>query len=283
MPKIALVTDSTSYIPPELVQRYQITVAPLVLIWGSEAFEDGVDIQPAEFYARLKTASVMPTTSQVTIPKFSEIFQQLLAQDYQVLAMLISEKLSGTINSAVQAKSLLPDGAPVEIFDSQATAMALGFQVLAVARAIEQGASMIEALKVAEQARQSTGVVFSVNTLEFLHRGGRIGSGARFLGTALNFKPILELRDGKVEAVERVRTRSKSLNRLIELVEEKTRGQKPLRLASLNANVPEEAHAVLEEAATRLGAIEKIEAELSPAIGTHAGPGTVALCYMAGM
>ena len=283
MSKIALVTDSTSYIPPELVQRYQITVAPLVLIWGSEAFEDGVDIQPAEFYARLKTASLMPTTSQVTIPKFSEIFQQLLAQDYQVLAMLISEKLSGTINSAVQAKSLLPDGAPVEIFDSQATAMALGFQVLAVARAIEQGASMIEALKVAEQARQSTGVVFSVNTLEFLHRGGRIGSGARFLGTALNFKPILELRDGKVEAVERVRTRSKSLNRLIELVEEKTGGHKPLHLASLNANVPEEAHALLEEAATRLGAIEKIEAELSPAIGTHAGPGTVALCYMAGM
>ena len=283
MSKIALVTDSTSYIPPELIQRYQITVAPLVLIWGSEAFEDGVDIQPSEFYARLKTASVMPTTSQVTIPKFSEIFQQLLAQDYQVLAMLISEKLSGTINSAVQAKSLLPDDAPVEIFDSQATAMALGFQVLAVARAIEQGASMIEALKVAEQARQSTGVVFSVDTLEFLHRGGRIGSGARFLGTALNLKPILELRDGKVEAVERVRTRSKSLNRLIELVEEKTGGHKPLHLASLNANVPEEAHALLEEAAARLGAIEKIEAELSPAIGTHAGPGTVALCYMAGM
>ena len=283
MPKIALVTDSTSYIPPALLQRYNITVAPLVLIWGSEAFEDGVDIQPAEFYARLKTASVMPTTSQVTIPKFSEIFQRLLAQDYQVLAMLISEKLSGTINSAVQAKSLLPDGAPVEIFDSQATAMALGFQVLAVARAIEQGASMPEAIKVAEQARQCTGVVFSVDTLEFLHRGGRIGSGARFLGTALNFKPILELHDGKVEALERVRTRSKSLNRLIELVDEKTGGQKPLRLASLNANVPEEAHGVLEQAAARLGAIEKIEAELSPAIGTHAGPGTVALCYMAGM
>jgi DegV family protein with EDD domain len=283
MSKIALVTDSTSYIPPELLRRYNISVAPLVLIWGSEAFEDGVDIQPAEFYARLKTAPVMPTTSQVTIPKFTEIFQRLLDQDCQVLAILISEKLSGTINSALQAKALLPTGAPIEVFDSKATAMALGFQVLAVARTIEQGASMSEALKVAEQARQCTGVVFSVDTLEFLHRGGRIGSGARFLGTALNFKPILELRDGKVEALERVRTRSKSLNRLIELVEEKTGGHKPLRLASLNANVPEEAHALLEEAATRLGAIEKIEAELSPAIGTHAGPGTVALCYMAGI
>ena len=117
MSKIALVTDSTSYIPPALLQRYNITVAPLVLIWGSEAFEDGVDIQPSEFYARLKTATVMPTTSQVTIPKFSEIYGRLLEQDYQILCMLISEKLSGTINSAVQAKAMLPDGAPVEIFE----------------------------------------------------------------------------------------------------------------------------------------------------------------------
>jgi DegV family protein with EDD domain len=283
MRKIALVTDSTSYLPPELVQRYQIAVAPLVLIWGSEAFEDGVDIQPAEFYARLKTATVMPTTSQVTIPKFAEIFQKLLDQECQILAMLISEKLSGTINSAVQAKSLLPAGAPIEIFDSKATAMALGFQVLAVAKAIAQGASMPEALKVAEQASQSTGVVFAVDTLEFLYRGGRIGGGARFLGTALNFKPILELRDGKVEALERVRTRSKSLARLIELVEQQVGGRTPLRLASLNANVSEEAHALLEKAAARLGAIEKYDTELSPTIGTHAGPGTIGLAYMAGM
>lgn len=283
MSKIALVTDSTGYIPPELIQRYNITVAPLVLIWGSEAFEDGVDIQPAEFYARLKTATVMPTTSQVTIPKFTEIYQTLLDQDYQILTMLISEKLSGTINSAVQAKSILPDGAPIEIFDSESTAMALGFQVLAVAKAIEQGASMSEALQVAEQARQNTGVVFAVDTLEFLHRGGRIGTGSRFLGTALNIKPILELRDGKVEALERVRTRAKSLDRLIGLVEQRIGGRTPVRLSILNANVPEEAHALLEKAAAHLGAIEKIEAELSPVIGTHAGPGTVGLVYMCGM
>jgi len=283
MSKIAIVTDSTVNMPPEFIQRHQLTVAPLVLIWGSEAFEDGVDIQPAEFYTRLKTATVMPTTSQVTIPKFSEIYQKLLDQDYQVLAMLISEKLSGTINSAVQAKSLLPEGAPVEIFDSQSTAMALGFQVLAVARAVEEGATMPEALKVAEQARQNSGIVFAVDTLEFLHRGGRIGTGSRFLGTALNIKPILELRDGKVEALERVRTRAKSLNRLIELVEAKAGGRTPLRLSTLHANAPEEAHALLEEAASRLGAVEKLEAELSPVIGTHAGPGTIGLVYMAGM
>jgi DegV family protein with EDD domain len=283
MPKIALVTDSTSFIPAELVQRYQITVAPQVLIWGQETFEDGVDIQPSEFYTRLAKASVMPSTSQVTVPKFQQIFQQFLDQDYQVLAVLISEKLSGTINSAMQAKAALPAGAPIEVVDSRSTAMALGFQVLAVARAIEEGASLPEAVKLAEQAYHHTGIVFAVDTLEFLHRGGRIGGGSRFLGTALNIKPILELREGKVEALERVRTRKKSLNRLIELVEAQVGGRKPVRLATPHANSPDDARALLDEAAARLGAVEKIVAELSPVVGTHAGPGTVALAYMAGL
>jgi len=283
MSKIALVTDSTSFLPAELVSRYHITVAPQVLIWGSDTFEDGVNIQPSEFYARLAKANVMPSSSQVTVPKFIQIFKELLDQDYQILAMLISEKLSGTINSALQAKEALPAGAPIEIFDTRATAMAIGLPVLAVARAIEQGAAMPEALKLAEQAYQHVGIVFAVETLEFLYRGGRIGGGARFLGTALNFKPILELRAGKVEALERVRTRKKSLNRLIELVEERVAGQTPIRLATSHANDKEEARAVLDEAAARLNAVEKIEAELSPVVGAHAGPGTITLAYMAGM
>jgi DegV family protein with EDD domain len=122
-----------------------------------------------------------------------------------------------------------------------------------------------------------------VDTLEFLHRGGRIGGGARFLGTALNIKPILEVRDGRIEALERVRTRTKSLTRLIELVEERTAGKSPLRLATLHANAPDEARSLLTEATNRLGAVENIFSEVSPVIGNHAGPGTVGLAYMAGM
>jgi DegV family protein with EDD domain len=211
MAKIALVTDSTGYIPQDLVDKYHITVVPQVLIWGQEMFEDGVSIMPTEFYARLKKAAVMPTSSQATVAKFQQIFQDLLNQDTQVLALLISSKLSGTINSAVQARESMP-GAPIHIVDTNSTAMAMGFQVLAVARAIEQGASLQECIALAEKSTQHTGVVFAVDTLEFLHRGGRIGSGSRFLGTALNIKPILELRDGKVEALERVRAQ-KSLAR----------------------------------------------------------------------
>ncbi|NJD60168.1 MAG: DegV family protein [Anaerolineales bacterium] len=283
MSKIALVTDSTSYIPKDLVDKYQINVAPQILIWGEESFEDGVNILPSEFYTRLKKATVMPSTSQVTVTKFQEIFQRLLEQEYQVLAILIADKLSGTINSAVQAKAMLPADAPIEICDSNTTAMAMGFHVLTVARAIEQGASLPECVRLAQEATKLTGVYFAVDTLEFLHRGGRIGTGSRFLGTALNIKPILEVRNGAVEAVERVRTRRKSLSRIIELVEQQIGGRTPVRLATLHANSPEDARIVLEEANQKLGAVESIFSEVSPVIGTHAGPGTVGLAFMAGM
>ena len=283
MSKIALVTDSTGYIPKDLVDKYNITVAPQVLIWGKEMFEDGVDIMPNEFYTRLQKATVMPSTSQVTVAKFHEIFQRLLDQDCQILAILIAAKLSGTINSAVQAKEMQPAGAPIEIVDSNTTAMAMGYQVLVTARAIKQGATLTECVKLAEEATKHTGVLFAVDTLEFLHRGGRIGGGSRFLGTALNIKPILEVRDGAVEAVERVRTRSKSLSRIIELVVEQIGARTPVRLAALHANSADDAHFVLEEANKKLSPIETVFSEVSPVVGTHAGPGTVGLAYMAGM
>lgn len=282
MSKVAVVTDSTAYIPKEMVEKYHLTVAPQVLIWGEESFKDGVDIQPDEFYRRLQSATVMPTTSQVTIPDFENIFRDLLNQGYAILAILISEKLSGTIASAVQARQSFP-GAPIEIVDSRTTSMAMGFQVLAAARAAEAGGSLEDCKAVAEQAREHVGVVFAVDTLEFLYRGGRIGGGSRFLGTALNIKPILEVTGGRVEALERVRTRKKSLQRLVELVVERTANRQPVRLATLHANAEADAREILAMASSRLNAVESILSEVSPVIGTHAGPGTVGLAYMAGM
>src|SRR5512147_2258064 len=176
MPKIALVTDSTTYMPPELLKRYNISVAPQVLIWGDQTYKDGVDIGSREFFTRLKTAKQMPTTSQVSVVSFQEIFQDLVSKDFEILALLISTKLSGTIQSAVQAQELMGSaGNKVHIVDSQYVAMALGFQVLAVTRALEDGASLKDAIGLAERSYQYTGVFFAVDTLEFLHRGGRIG------------------------------------------------------------------------------------------------------------
>jgi DegV family protein with EDD domain len=284
MSKIAVVTDSTTYMPAELLQKHNITIAPQVLIWGDQTYKDGVDIQSGEFFTRLKTAKVMPTTAQVAVISFQEIFQDLVDRDFEVLAILVSSKLSGTVQSAVQARDLMGSSRDkVSIVDSQSVAMALGFQSLAVARAIEAGASLKEAIALAEKSHEYTGVFFAVDTLEFLHRGGRIGGAQRFLGTMLNMKPILAIQDGRVEGIERIRTKGKSHDRVLELTIEKVAGRTPVRLATLHANAAEDAKALLKRAEEALKPIESIFTEVSPTVGTHAGPGTVGLAFMAGM
>ena len=283
MNKVAIVTDSTAYLPQDIVDQYQISVVPLILIWGEEELVDGIEITPEEFYNRLETSDVMPSTSQPTPKTFIETYTQLLDQGYDILSVLISSKLSGTIPSAIQAKESFPKDTNIEIVDSYNTAMALGFQALMAARAANDGASLAECKEVALKARDNSGVIFAVDTLEFLYRGGRIGGASRFLGTALNLKPILEVQDGKVEAVERVRTRKKSINRLIELVGERIGDKEPVRLATLHANSETDALTVLNIAAERFNAVETIVSTVSPVIGTHVGPGTVGLAYIAGM
>ncbi len=284
MTKVAVITDSTAYIPDELVKAHSITVAPQVLIWGEETFRDGVDIMPDDFYKRLSTAKVMPTTSQVAIVDMKAAFEKLLESGYDVLGIFISAKLSGTIQSATQAREMLPKAAnKIAIVDSTSTAMAMGFQVLTAARAAQGGANLAECQKLAEKAREHTGVYFVVDTLEFLRRGGRIGGAQALLGSALNIKPILELRDGRIESIEKVRTKGKAMERMVELVAQRVAGRTPVRLATLHANAETEARAALETAAKQLQPVESVFASVSPVIGTHAGPGTVGLAFMAGM
>jgi DegV family protein with EDD domain len=282
MSKVCIITDSTAYIPEDLVQKYKIHVAPQVLIWGDETFRDGVDIMPAEFYARLENSKIIPSTSQVTPGTFQEMFAELLDQDCQILAVLLSPSLSGTVASAMQARGMFSN-ADIEIVESNSTAMALGFQALVAAKAALEGCTLDECKALAEKACQHSGVVFAVDTLEFLHRGGRIGGGTRFLGTALSIKPILEVKNGHIEGIEKVRTRKKSLTRLLELTEERIAGRKPIHLAVLHANAEDEAKDLIDQCSKRFDASELFLTEVSPVIGTHAGPGTVGLAFMAGM
>jgi DegV family protein with EDD domain len=284
MSKIAVITDSTAYVPADLVKKYNLSIVPQVLIWGEQTFKDGVDIQANEFFTRLKTAKVMPTTSQVSIPSFQEAFQKLIDTDHEVIALLVSSRLSGTYQSANQARDMMGAAkGKIHIVDSQSVAMALGFQAMAVARAIESGASLKDAVALAERSHKNTGVFFAVDTLEFLHRGGRIGGGQRFLGTMLNMKPILAIQDGRVEGIERIRTKSKAHDRVIELVKEKIGGRTPVRLATLHANAEADAKILLERAVKEFNPVETVFTEVSPAVGTHAGPGTVGLAFMAGL
>jgi DegV family protein with EDD domain len=282
MGKTVIVTDSTAYIPKSVVERYGIRVAPQILIWGKETFRDGVDILPDAFYARLKTSKEMPTTSQVSPGTLTTLFQPILDAGDSVLGIFISSSLSGTMASAIQAKEGLV-GRPIELVDSRTTAMAMGFQIMAAARALESGASLKEAADIARRAQDNTGVMFVVDTLEFLHRGGRIGGAAKFLGTALSLKPLLEVREGKVEAIERVRTKTKALERMLDLLEERIGKRTPVRLATVHAAAHEEAQRVLEMAIARFSPVETFLTEASPVIGTHAGPGTVGLAYCAGL
>jgi DegV family protein with EDD domain len=284
MNKVAIVTDSTAYIPKEYVDKYSISVVPQILIWGEQTFEDGVDIQPDEFYRRLASAKVMPTSSQVPVTHIKQTFSTLLDQGYSVLGIFISAKLSGTLQSAMQARDTLPGGKEkIEIVDSQSATMAMGFQALAAARAAADGASLAECKALVENVRSHTGVYFVVDTLEFLHRGGRIGGAQRLLGTALNLKPILAVQDGRVDAIERIRTKRRAMERLVEILVEHCAGKPAVRLAGLDANSPYEAKELLESASGQLNVIEKVFATLSPVVGTHTGPGTIGLAYMTEM
>jgi DegV family protein with EDD domain len=278
MSKIAIVTDSSTYLPKDLVNQYNITVVPLVVVWGDDVYRDDIDMTPSEFYTRLETTEIMPTTSQVTIREFKEAYDRLHAEGYEILSILISEKLSGTISSAEQAKKMVPE-ATIEIVNSESIVMALGFQVLAAARVVAEGGDMAACKAAAKGVSARSGVIFAVDTLEFLHRGGRIGGGARFLGTALKLKPLLEVTGGVIESVEKVRTKRKAHARMIAVIAERTAGKKNIRLATLHANSKADADRVLIEASQLMSAVESIHSEVSPAIGVHVGPGTVGLAY----
>ncbi len=286
MSKVMIVTDSTSNIPAELFSGHPITVLPLQVIWNGEIFRDGIDIQPGDFYNRLATEKNMPSTSQTTPEEFKQAYSKLLDEGYDILSIHISSKLSGTMDSAIQAKRTF-NGAAIELVDSLSTSMAMGFQVMSAARLAKMGASIEECKAVAQAAIKHSGVFFAVNTLEFLHRGGRIGGAAAFMGNVLNLKPILELREGKIEAVEKVRTLSKTIDRLLDLVETKLDKEKgPVRLCAIHANAPAEAEDLLARAVKRIPGhlvSDAVISTVSPVLGTHTGPGALGLAYMSGM
>ncbi len=281
MSKVSIVIDSTTKLPPNLVEEFDIRTAPAILIWSGEELRDGVDIQPTEFYARLETADEMPTTSQATPAVFKRIYDDLLEKGNDILTIVCSHKLSGTLASALQAREMLADKR-IEIIDSLSGAMGVGWSVIAAARAAAQGATLEKCKSIAEKALKNTGLLLTVDTLEFLHRGGRIGGVQKFFGSLMNLKPIIEVVDGSFEGLERVRTLRKSLDRLIELMIARIGDRKPVYLATMHANALELAQKMEAKAIEILNPVESIITEVSPAVGVHMGPGAVGYAFMAG-
>jgi len=282
--KVAIITDSTAYLPDDLVKKHNITILPLEVIWGDKVYKDGIDIRADEFYTRLQSAKIMPSTSQVTIPYMQDAFERLVAEEYDVLGIFISSKLSGTINSAIQGREAMKSGQEhIHILDSLQTAMPLGFQALTAARAAQDGASIEDCLAIAKKVRDNSEVYFVVDTLEFLHRGGRIGGAKRFFGTALKVKPILSVQEGSVASIESVRTKKKAHLRVLEIIKERIGDRTPIHIATLHANAQADVDALLARASEELDIVEAIHSQVSPVIGAHVGPGTVGLAYMAGV
>jgi DegV family protein with EDD domain len=277
-PRVAIVTDSAADIPPELVAKYGIRVAPQILHMGNNTWRDQVDIDSATFYKLLQSSTDFPSTSQPSAKSFIGLFAELGGNRQGIAAILVSNELSGTVNSALTAANSLPDN-PIQIIDSRSASMGQGFAVLAAVRAAQEGKDLTAVADAARATMARTHVYFVVDTLEYLYRGGRIGAAAKLVGSALNMKPVLEIQNGIVSPLTRVRTRRKAMDKLFELVENQLRDKSDIHMAVLQVAAPEEAAQLALELEKRFRPVELINSECSPVIGAHAGPGTVGVAF----
>ena len=269
---VRIVTDSTADLDPPEAAAHRITVAPLTIHFGETSYHSGIDLSKDEFYARMPQSAVLPRTSQPSPGVFLEAYESLKDAD-GIVSIHISGKLSGTVNSARTAAAQLPAwGPPVEIVDSDTASMGLGFAVLAAAEAAEKGADLQSVARIARETAARVRLLLFVDTLEYLQQGGRIGRARAFLGTLLQTKPVLELRQGEIEGIERPRTRQRAIERLHALI---LRTPNPQAIAVLYGSTPEEAAALAERLRQTFPGVAVSVVQCSPVIGVHTGPGAL--------
>ena len=278
--KIAVVTDSAAYIPDEALGGLDIPVIPLWLLWEGERLRDGVDIDPPTFYQRLRQSKAFPTTSQPSPGEFIDFFRQVATQADTIVGVFASSRMSGTVPSAQTARGQLLE-VPIRIVDSLGISMGQGFTVLAAARAAAEGKSADEVVAAAEDMRERIHFLFAVDTLEYLHRGGRIGGAKRWMGTALRIKPLLHFENGMIEPLTQIRTKRKALAKMLDIAEERLGGKPMAEAAVVDVDIPEEGDAIAEHVKERFGIEAVYRSTVSPVVGTHAGPGTVGLVFYA--
>ena len=270
----AIVLDSTADFSDAAARFPNWRVVPLYVNFGTESFRDGFDLTAAEFYARLPAAETLPTTSQPTPADFRAVYEEL-GEYERILSLHIAASLSGTYQSA----GLAADDR-VRTIDSDTASVAIAMLALAIQRRLDRGTTDEEVDALVERYKAAHGMLFTVDTLEFLARGGRIGRAKAFAGELLNVKPILSIRDGEVVPVKRVRGNRKAFQEFVEAVDSKTTDGPDLRFGTAHANAPERA-AELEKMVRDLRPQATIEVEttLGAVIGAHAGPGTVGLFW----
>ncbi|WP_010269753.1 DegV family protein [Paenibacillus senegalensis] len=285
MSKIRIVTDSTADIPAEIREKLGISMVPLKVHFDKETYIDSVTIQADEFYKKLAAFSGLPTTSQPSPVDFVDIYKDILKDDpdTHIISIHLSAAMSGTYQSAVLAKSLLEEqGEQVTVVDSKSASYGFGWLVVLAAEAVNEGKSKEEILDIIYKNREEMALYFLVDTLEYLQKGGRIGKAAAFLGTLLNIKPILSIDDeGEVTSVEKARGQKKAMNRLIELTRAK-HGDKEVNVIIAHAASLGTAEELKELVQAQLKVKSVSFTTVGPVIGTHAGPGTIAIFALPG-
>lgn len=271
--KVMVVTDSTSDIPQTLRNQYNVKVVPLTVTFGTESFEDGVDITPAQFLDRLRNAKDLPKTSQPPSSKFAAVFKDAIDQGMDVLCITISSELSGTFNAARIAAEEF-DAEHVRVVDSRSATMQLGWIVIDAARAVAQGADLTAAEKRAVETVSRANCFAVLQTLDYVFKGGRIGRASHMVGSALGIKPVLNFIDGVLTPIERVRTWKRALARAIELA---SSTGTPTDIAVLHSDNLKDAQTTADSLKQRFPDANIVIDWTGSTISTYAGPGAIGI------
>jgi DegV family protein with EDD domain len=275
MKQVKVVADTTADIPGDLAKELDIRVVPYCIQFGTETFYEGQDLTREEFHRRI-AAGVFPKTSQPPIGKFVEVFQELAKEASAIICVTLTGAHSGGYGAAMAAKEMVPE-VPIVVLDSRAISMGSGFLAVAAARAGIMGQSLGEILPMVLNMRDRLHHYIAVDTLKYLQMGGRVSAFQSMLANVLNVKPILFVKDGVLLPSERVRTRVRSLERIVELTEAALGTLQPVRIAVLNDQAAEECRQVLDALKSKLEVCESITGDLSLALTAHSGPGMVGI------
>lgn len=271
---VKIVTDSTSDLPAQLAQELGITVVPVYLRFGEVVYRDRVDISEDEFYQKLVEGPIHPTTSQPTPADFADVYNRLSRETDEIVSIHLSAKTSGTCNSALQGREMVKAGCHIEVVDSLSVTMGVGLIAMAAARLAEAGESLEAVMEEIRQAISSIRTLGVFDTLKYLLLGGRITRAKAILGSVLNVKPLITMRDGELVQAGIVRTRSKGIDRLYDLVKNALNIQE---LAIVHSTTPDEAGSLKERIASIFDRRSIHIARLGPALGVHGGPGALIL------
>lgn len=278
--KVAIVTDSTVNLPAEVIEANNIYVIPQILNWEGRSFLDQIDISTEEFYQRLPNSKDLPKTSQPAPGQFTEHFEKVAEGAESIVAIFVSQALSGTIQSAHLGAEAMGDY-PIEIVDSRSTSLGLGLLVTAAARYAAEGHDYKEVAAYVRTLVPRIRVLFVVDTLEYLHKGGRIGGAKRLVGSMLSIKPVLGLEDGVIEPQAQIRTKKKAIQHMLDVVLGEMKGKKNVHAGVIHAVAPEDAAYIVEQVRASANPVELYVNELTPVIGANVGPGVVGMGYYA--